>query len=79
MKLEQVMNLKCGDILHDPSAPNRQGRCQNWRVNGQVKRWKRTPERVRVPMKHGLYSYGYVDNYNMGLMHLEAECKGAMV
>lgn len=33
---------------------------RNWRVNGKVKTWKRDPSRVHIPVKHGLYNYGYV-------------------
>jgi len=29
-------------------------------VNGQPKTWKRSPDRVKVPVKHGLRSYDYV-------------------
>ena len=31
-----------------------------WRVNGKVQTWKRDPSRIRVPLKHGLYQYGYL-------------------
>lgn len=51
----------------------RQPRRSNvWRRNGKTKRWKRQPERFRIPVKHGLYSYGYIDSENpvhMTVMH----------
>jgi hypothetical protein len=31
-----------------------------WRVNGKVRTWVRMPTRFRVPLKHGLYAYGYL-------------------
>lgn len=38
-----------------------------WRVNGKCKTWKRNPERFQLPIKHGLYSYGYITNENAHL------------
>ena len=29
-----------------------------WFVSGSVKTWKRDASRIRVPLKHGLYTYG---------------------
>lgn len=48
-------------------------RCHNWRRNGKTKTWKRQPTRFQIPVKYGLYRYGYlidgVDQY-----HPAAEC-----
>ena len=52
--LDEAKNLKLGDILIDQQG-------KRWKVNGQVKRWKRSPDRIRVPLKHGLYRYDYID------------------
>jgi hypothetical protein len=30
------------------------------KVNGVSKVWKRSPEKVRIPYKYGLYEYGYI-------------------
>ena len=44
----------------------REGRTpERWRVNGALKLWKRSPERFRLPVKHGLYAYAYIDEYNL--------------
>lgn len=48
--LEQAKALKPGDILYD-------NRGKRWKVNGQVKTWKKDSLRIRVPLKHGLYAY----------------------
>ena len=37
---------------------------KRWCVNGKVKRWKKDPARFSIPVKHGLYTYGYIDNNN---------------
>ncbi len=31
--------------------------CRRWRVNGQMKTWKRNPPRFELPVKFGLYAY----------------------
>ena len=31
-----------------------------WRRNGKTQTWKTRPEEFRVPVKHGLYSYGQI-------------------
>lgn len=43
----------------------------NWRANGKCKTWKRTPERFQLPIKHGLYNYGYITNENAHLFEAE--------
>ena len=34
------------------------------RQNGKVKVWEREPKRFQIPVKFGLYEYGYIDNSN---------------
>jgi hypothetical protein len=51
LTLEQAKNLRPGVILLDEGG-------KRWKVNGQPQTWVRSPERVRVPLKHGLYAYG---------------------
>ncbi len=50
LTLEEAKQLQYGDILLD-----RHGK--RWKVSGMVKTWKRDSNRIRVPLKHGLYSY----------------------
>jgi hypothetical protein len=65
MQLEEVKNLKPGTIVYDKTNKNADGTPARWKVNGKVKTWKRSPERVQVPVKHGLYDYGYITEDNM--------------
>lgn len=58
--LEQAKALERGDILHHATHKNSDGSPERWRVNGMVKTWKRTPKRVRVPVKYGLWTYDYI-------------------
>ncbi len=48
--LAEAKQLRPGNILHDTNG-------KRWKVNGQVKTWKTDPNRIRVPLKHGLYAY----------------------
>ena len=69
--LEQAKRLRPGDILYHKLHCNSDGTPQRWRVNGQVKRWKRQPDKIRVPLKHGLYAYDYLENNHLDLFCLE--------
>ena len=45
-----------------------------WRVNGAPKAWVRKSD-VRVPVKHGMYDYGYVNwPTDAGLWHTRENC-----
>lgn len=63
--LTEAKNLKLGQILVDDLNGKR------WKVNGQVKVWKTRPADVRIPVKHGLYKYGYVTQEMLDTMTLE--------
>ena len=68
--LDQAKNLKYGQILHHTINKNADDTPQRWRVNGKVKTWKRSIERVQVPVKYGLYGYGYVTENDLDLVEL---------
>ena len=68
--LEQAKNLQIGDTLLDGQDRNKKGEPAKWRVNGKVKIWKRSPGRVRVPLKHGLYSYRYLTERNLDTLDI---------
>ena len=58
--LAQAKALTTGDVLHHTQNRNADGTPERWRVNGKVKTWVRSPEKVRVPIKYGLWGYGYL-------------------
>lgn len=68
--LDQAKGLTTGTILHHVSETNADGTPQRWRVNGQVKRWKGDTDRIKIPMKRGLYEFGYLTNDNLDLVTL---------
>jgi hypothetical protein len=71
--LEQAKKLRVGDILYHRDARTADNTPVRWRVTGLVKTWKTMPDRVRIPVKHGLYSYGYIDEADLQDFCLEEE------
>ena len=78
---EQALKLQHGDILHVGECTKTIGprggvqfKPECWRVNGKVKTWKTRSTHFRVPLKYGLYDYGYLDQDNAHYFHLESEC-----
>jgi hypothetical protein len=59
LTLDDAKLLKRGDILYETNSLSRNADYtpRRWKVNGEVKTWKTDPIRIRVPLKHGLYSY----------------------
>lgn len=47
---------------------------ERWRRNGKTQRWKREPERFRIPIKFGLYDYSEITNETADLFHTGADC-----
>lgn len=41
-----------------------------WRANGKCKTWKTRPEEFKLPIKHGLYGYGYITHENAHLFEV---------
>lgn len=58
--LEEAKQLKLGTTLYHVAFVNKDGSPQRWRVNGKPKIWKRNPDKVQVPIKHGLRDFGYL-------------------
>lgn len=47
---------------------------QRWRRNGRTQRWKRDPERFRIPVKFGFYDYGQITNDIAHRFHAAESC-----
>lgn len=71
--LEQAKQLQYGQILYHTINRNADGSPQRWRINGKVKIWKRSPDKVSVPLKCGLYSYDYLTENDLELVCLTEE------
>ena len=71
--LEQAKALQGYETLYHIRYRNADGTPERWRVNGRVKTWKRSPNRVRVPLKRGLREFDYLDEYNLDQFCLTEE------
>ena len=40
-----------------------------WYANGSCQTWVRSPERFRLPVKHGVYAFGYITEENQRMFH----------
>jgi hypothetical protein len=69
--LDQAKKLKYNQTLYHMINKNADGTPQRWRVNGKVKTWKTKPNRVQVPLKHGLYDYDYLTESELELVTLD--------
>lgn len=63
--LNQAKQLRVGETIHHISNRNADSTPQRWSINGEVKTWKRSPDRVKVPLKHGLYVFDYLTEANL--------------
>ena len=70
MTLEEAKGLKIGQTLYHTTIRGSDNKPERWRVNGKVKTWKRKPEVVRVPIKHGLCDYSYLTQDTLHLLTL---------
>lgn len=41
-----------------------------WRRNGKTKVWVTRPNKFRIPVKFGMYSYGYITDLNASEYHV---------
>ena len=60
--LKQAKSLTWRDNLEHVTLKNADGTPMRFRVSGMVKTWKRDLDRIKVPVKHGLYENGYIVN-----------------
>jgi len=65
--LQQAKALQFGDYIYSNKFTNADN-CTpvRWRINGQVKRWKRDPDRIQIPVKYGLYDHAYLCHGKIG-------------
>lgn len=61
---EIASSLSHGQILHHVTEKNADGTPMRVRVSGKCQRWKKEPERFKLPVKYGLYQSGYIENWN---------------
>ena len=69
--LNQAKKLKHDQVVYTPGFYNADGTAQRWRVSGMPKTWVKSPNKVRVPIKHGLYEHWTIDETNLHLFSLK--------
>lgn len=71
LTINKAKRLKPGDIVYQSNKLNSDGTLRRWKVTGKVKVWKTNINRVKVPVKHGLYTYGYITENNIDILLIE--------
>lgn len=66
LTLALAKTLGHGDYLCSLKFKKRNGEPVVVRVNGAAQTWKRSPGRVRVPWKYGMYEFGAVTEGDLG-------------
>jgi hypothetical protein len=70
MTLQEAKNLKWGDYIHCPTKFNADKTPMRARITS-IKTWKRSPEKIEVHYKRGMYEYGIIrahelEDFNIG-------------
>jgi len=55
MNISQGRKLTYHQTVYEKGKYNSDGTPRRWRVSGKVQTWKRDKNRIRIPIKHGLY------------------------
>jgi hypothetical protein len=70
--LDQAKKLVPGTVLFLDTF-NKQGKPHKCRVSGKPKVWVRSPNKVKVPVKAGLYENGYITEDTLDRYYLTEE------
>ena len=70
MTFDEAKSLEVGQIVYCNTFTNADGTACRWKINGKVKTWKRDETRIQIPVKRGMYQYGYIDETNFGCFSL---------
>lgn len=76
LTLERAKRLTSRDVIYDKHSRNKKGEHDRYRVMGMVKTWKRSPERVQVPIQWGMYAKSgasYVTEHNVHEFWIEVQ------
>lgn len=66
VSLAQARRLRYNQVIYHRRLKNVDGSAQRFVVKGKPKTWKTRPKEVRVPLKRGMYEYGYLTENNLG-------------
>lgn len=58
-------------VFHSKLHTNADGTPSRWRLNGQIKTFKRNAQRIYMPLKHGLYQYASITSVDEFFTYLD--------
>ena len=67
LELRNIYHRKAlmeGRIFFHKTLKNKDGSQMKAKRNGQNKLWKTRPNEFKIPVKQGLYNFGYIDQDN---------------
>jgi len=75
MTLSDAKTLRPGTLLHYTGRQSCDVKTVTFKVTGQPKTWKNSADRVKVPVKFGLYEHAYLTEMNLSDFHLASDCQ----
>jgi hypothetical protein len=75
MRLSEAKNLTYNQWVYHKKRVNSDGSPYGVRVNGKVQTWKTRPNEVRVPVKRGMYEYGYITESDLNDWTLQPQSR----
>lgn len=67
--IEEAKNLKCGQVIYHATKKNADKTSMRAKVLS-VKTWKRSPDRVLISLKHGMYDFAKFDETQLNELNL---------
>ena len=67
---EEAKDLTYRQRIYHLHNKNADGSPQRWRINGRVKLWKRSPQRIEIPIKYGMKGFDYLTENNLSSFSL---------
>ena len=65
MTINEAKKLRQGQTVYIKGEYNSDGTAMRCRVNGKIQTCKTRPNDVKVPIKRGLYEFGYITSRNL--------------
>ena len=65
MNIQEAKRLKYHQTIYEKGAYNADGTPMRWRINGKLLTWKTQPNRIKIPLAHGLYEHTYLTEHNL--------------
>lgn len=69
MTIDDAKKLQKGDVIYAKEMPDAKGKPSRWKVTS-VKTYKRDPNRILIGLKHGLYDYAKITEYDLSFFSL---------